>query len=100
MKLNAENGTDYRVYSNLLRAGQRTYFFDVKINRNDQHYLVITESKKRLDTEGNPVFDKFKIHLYPETVEAFADMVDEMKKYVLDNTARHHHDAADDFTAI
>ncbi|MDR2040345.1 MAG: PUR family DNA/RNA-binding protein, partial [Bacteroidales bacterium] len=54
-----DNLIDRRVYSNMVRAGQRTYFFDVKINRNNHHYLVITESKKRVDDDGNSVFDKF-----------------------------------------
>ncbi|MDR1864815.1 MAG: PUR family DNA/RNA-binding protein [Bacteroidales bacterium] len=83
MRAKIDNGIDRRVYSNLVRAGQRTYFFDVKINRNNQLYLVITESKKRLDEEGNSVFDKFKIHLYHESVEAFSDMLDDVKNRLL-----------------
>ncbi len=76
------NETDRRVYTSLLRAGQRTYFFDVKVNRNKHHYLVITESKKRIDSEGRQVFDKYKIHLYHENFDAFSELLKEMGTFL------------------
>lgn len=79
------NGADKRVYSNIVKAGQRTYFFDVKINRFDQYYLIITESKKRIDQDGKPVFDKFKIHLYHESVNEFSRILKEMTDFILKN---------------
>ena len=77
-----DNENDRRVYSELIRAGQRTYFFDVKVNRNNQCYLVITESKKRIDSNGNPVYDKFKIHLYRESFFAFSDLLEEVGQFM------------------
>ena len=80
-----DNEPDKRVFSDVLRAGQRTYFFDVKVNRNNQCYLVLTESKKRIDREGNQLFDKHKIHVYHENVEAFSELLNKMRDYLLAN---------------
>ena len=48
------------VYSKAVKAGKRTYFFDVKATRNNDYYLTITESKKRFDDGGNASFEKHK----------------------------------------
>ena len=61
------------IFSKAVRAGKRTYFFDVKSTRNDEYYLTITESKKRYDQEGNFHFEKHKVFLYKEDFEKFAD---------------------------
>ena len=53
------------IYSKAVRAGKRTYFFDVKATRNNDYYLTITESKKRFDNDGNQNFEKHKI--FPKT---------------------------------
>ncbi len=64
-----ENGF---IYSKAVRAGKRTYFFDVKATKADEKYLIITESKRRFDNEQNKfVFDKHKIFLYKEDFENF-----------------------------
>ena len=59
------------IYSNAVKAGKRTYFFDVKATRNNDYYLTITESKKRFDNDGNQNFEKHKIFLYKEDFEKF-----------------------------
>lgn len=61
------------IYSNAVRAGKRTYFFDAKATRNEDYYLTITESKKRYDKEGNYTFEKHKIFLYKEDFDKFSD---------------------------
>ena len=61
------------IYSKVLRAGRRTYFFDVKSTRSGDHYLTITESKKKFDQEGNFHFEKHKIFLYKEDFDKFKD---------------------------
>jgi len=61
------------IYSNAVRAGKRTYFFDAKATRNEDYYLTITESKKRYDKEGNFTFEKHKIFLYKEDFDKFAE---------------------------
>ncbi len=60
------------IFSQAVRAGKRTYFFDVKETRNGQQYLTITESKKRFNQEdGKFFYEKHKIFLYNEDFEKF-----------------------------
>jgi hypothetical protein len=77
------NGDD--VFSKPVRAGKRTYFFDVKATKNNDYYLTITESKRRLDREGRFVYDKHKIFLYKEDFEKFSQGLEEIIKYIRDN---------------
>ena len=60
------------VFSKAVRAGKRTYFFDVKKTRKDDYYLTITESKKRFTDDGKYHFEKHKIFLYKEDFEKFS----------------------------
>jgi hypothetical protein len=59
------------LFSKSVRAGKRTYFFDVKSTRGNDYYLTITESKKRFGTDGKFTFEKHKIFLYKEDFEKF-----------------------------
>ncbi|MCF6343009.1 MAG: PUR family DNA/RNA-binding protein [Bacteroidales bacterium] len=62
------------IFSKVVRAGKRTYFFDVKATRANQYYLTITESKRRFDTEqGKFFYEKHKIFLYREDFEKFSE---------------------------
>ena len=61
------------VYSKAVKAGKRTYFFDVKVTRNNDYYLTITESKRKFDNEGHSNYEKHKIFLYKEDFEKFAE---------------------------
>jgi hypothetical protein len=61
------------VYTNAVKAGKRTYFFDVKATRNGDYYLTITESKKKFDKDGSPNYEKHKVFLYKEDFEKFVD---------------------------
>ena len=62
------------VFSRVIRAGKRTYFFDVKATRSGENYLTITESKRRFDNDqGKFFYEKHKIFLYKEDFEKFAD---------------------------
>ena len=65
------------IYSKAVRAGKRTYFFDVKATRNSDYYLTITESKKKFDKDGNPSYEKHKVFLYKEDFEKFAEGLEE-----------------------
>ena len=56
-------GFSLDVRSTVIRAGKRTYFFDVKRTRNGEIYIIITESKKRFENDGNFFFEKHKIFL-------------------------------------
>jgi hypothetical protein len=70
------------IYSKAVRAGKRTYFFDVKSTRNDEYYLTITESKKRYEQDGKFHFEKHKIFLYKEDFEKFADGLGEVVEFI------------------
>lgn len=59
------------IFSNPVRAGKRTYFFDVKATRGDDYYITITESKRRMDDKGKFIYDKHKIFLYKEDFDKF-----------------------------
>jgi hypothetical protein len=61
------------IFSNAVRAGKRTYFFDVKATKKNDYYLTITESKKRYDKEGNYSFEKHKVFLYKEDFDKFSE---------------------------
>ena len=65
-------GEKEEVYTKVVRAGKRTYFFDVKATRKDDYYLTITESKK-LSKDGRLFYEKHKIFLYKEDFEKFMD---------------------------
>jgi len=73
------------IYSKAVRAGKRTYFFDVKATRKNDYYLTITESKKRFDQEGKFHFEKHKIFLYKEDFDKFADGLQEVVDYIKAN---------------
>lgn len=66
------------LHSNAVRAGKRTYFFDVKATRSNELYLTITESKKRFDQQsGNFFYEKHKLFLYQEDFEKFINALKE-----------------------
>ena len=81
------NGTNEKnlkeeIYTKVVRAGKRTYFFDVKATRKEDYYLTITESKKRLGKEGKIFYEKHKIFLYKEDFEKFADGLDDAVTFI------------------
>jgi hypothetical protein len=71
------------VYSKPVRAGKRTYFFDVKATkgRND-FFLTITESKRKMEHDGRFTYDKHKIFLYKEDFDKFAEGLQEVIEYI------------------
>lgn len=74
------------VYSKPVKAGKRTYFFDVKATKgNNDFYLTITESKRKMDRDGRFTFDKHKIFLYKEDFEKFAEGLQDAVDYIKTN---------------
>lgn len=73
------------IYSNKVRAGKRTYFFDVRATKADDYYLTITESKKIFDDSGNHSFKKHKIFLYKEDFEKFKTALGDTLDYIIKN---------------
>lgn len=72
------------IYSKVLRAGRRTYFFDVRSTKAGDYYLTITESKKFTHDDGSFHYKKHKIYLYKEDFTAFRDIMSEMMDYIID----------------
>ena len=70
------------IYSKPVRAGKRTYFFDVKATRNNDYYLTITESKKKLEKDGSQNYEKHTIFLYKEDFDKFAEGLDNAVAYI------------------
>ncbi|SHJ25402.1 PUR family DNA/RNA-binding protein [Pseudozobellia thermophila] len=71
------------IYSKVLRAGRRTYFFDVRSTKAGDYYLTITESKKFTHEDGSFHYKKHKIYLYKEDFTAFRENVEEMMDYII-----------------
>ena len=72
------------IHSKILRAGRRTYFFDVRSTKAGDYYLTISESKKFTNEDGSFYFKKHKIYLYKEDFKGFNDLVKEMTQYIID----------------
>ena len=72
------------IYSKVLSAGRRTYFFDVRSTKAGDYYLTISESKKFTNEDGTFYFKKHKIYLYKEDFENFTNILGEMTKYIID----------------
>ena len=95
------------IYSKVLRAGRRTYFFDVRATKAGDYYLTITESKKFTNDDGSYHYKKHKIYLYKEDFVEFREILAEMTDYIITEkgeeviSERHQKDfkREDDFVA-
>jgi hypothetical protein len=70
------------IHSKAVRAGKRTYFFDVKATRRNDYYLTITESKKRFNRDGKFFYEKHKLFLYKEDFDKFAESLNEIIAFI------------------
>ncbi len=93
------------IFSKVLRAGRRTYFFDVRATKAGDYYLTITESKKFTNDDGSFHYKKHKIYLYKEDFSEFNSILREMTDYVIQEkgeeviSERHQKDyVKEDFT--
>ncbi|PTX62993.1 uncharacterized protein DUF3276 [Kordia periserrulae] len=93
------------IFSKVLRAGRRTYFFDVRATKAGDYYLTITESKKFTNDDGSFHYKKHKIYLYKEDFTAFSEILDEMTQYIVDEkgeeviSERHQKDFKREYSA-
>ncbi len=98
------------IFSKVLRAGRRTYFFDVRATKADDYYLTITESKKFTNDDGSFHYKKHKIYIYKEDFSEFKSILGEMTDYIIEQkgdeviSERHQKDFKkeynnDDYTA-
>lgn len=72
------------IHSKVMRAGRRTYFFDVRATKADDYYLTITESKKFTNDDGSFHFKKHKIYLYKEDFQEFGDTLKEITDFIIE----------------
>ncbi len=71
------------IFSKAVRAGKRTYFFDVKSTRSEEYYLTITESKRKFQSEdGRFSYEKHKLFLYKEDFEKFTEGLEEVIGFI------------------
>ncbi len=76
-----ERPKKYEFFSKVVRAGRRTYFFDVRATQGSDYYVTITESKKCINPDGRIFYEKHKIFLYPEDFDAFAKGLSQISSY-------------------
>jgi len=72
------------IHSKVLRAGRRTYFFDVRSTKAGDYYLTVTESKKFTHEDGSFHYKKHKIYLYKEDFEPFRECMNEMMDFIIE----------------
>ncbi len=72
------------IFSQVLRAGRRTYFFDVRATKAGDYYLTVTESKKFTHDDGSFHYKKHKIYLYKEDFSEFNEMLAKATSYIID----------------
>jgi len=79
---NKEMDNKAEIFSKAVRAGKRTYFFDVKSTKGNDYYLTITESKKRFGEDGKFFYEKHKLFLYKEDFEKFIENLNESISFI------------------
>ena len=79
----AERVEQEEIFSQVLRAGRRTYFFDVRSTKADDYYLTITESKKFTHDDGSYHYQKHKIYLYKEDFADFQEMLNKATEFIV-----------------
>ena len=71
------------IFTKVLKAGRRTYFFDVRETKAGDYYLTITESKKNFGDNGEASFEKHKIYLYKEDFRNFQEIFKETADFIV-----------------
>ena len=72
------------IFTKVLKAGRRTYFFDVRETKAGDYYLTITESKKNFNESGEATFEKHKIYLYKEDFKSYLEMFNESTNFIIE----------------
>ena len=79
----ADNRDMEEIFSKKVRAGRRTYFFDVRSTRAGDYYMTLTESKRDFNEDGTPFYKKHKIYLYKEDFANFKEALNEVSDYII-----------------
>lgn len=78
----SDSETGDEVYTKKVKAGRRTYFFDIKQTKGDEYYITITESRKKTNPDGSMSYDKSKVYLYKEDMMKFSDGLGEVINFI------------------
>lgn len=78
-------GYGEQILTKAVKAGRRTYFFDVRATRANDYFLTITESRKKNNADGSVTFDRHKIFLYKEDFVKFSDGLSEVIEFIRKN---------------
>lgn len=85
------------IFSRAVRAGKRTYFFDVKSTVGEEYYITITESKRRFNNEqGKFFYEKHKLFLYKEDFDKFANGLSDVVEFIRTGKAPERPDVVSD----
>ena len=79
----AEKREIEEIYSKSIRAGRRTYFFDVRSTRAGDYYMTLTESKRDFNEDGTPFYKKHKIYLYKEDFTNFKEALKDVSEFII-----------------
>ena len=71
------------IFSKKVKAGRRTYFFDVRETKASDYYMTLTESVRDFNEDGAPTYRKHKIYLYKEDFANFKDAFEEVSNYII-----------------
>lgn len=80
-----ERNEAHSLHTQKVRAGQRTYYFDVKATRKGQLYITITENRKKGDANGEGIVERHKIFVYPEDLNKFSDALNSSINFCKEN---------------
>ncbi|MDR9398467.1 MAG: DUF3276 family protein [Salibacter sp.] len=86
-KRTMEDNKDFEqeeIYAKRVRAGKRTYFFDVRSTKGNDYFLTITESKRKFNEDGSVHYKKHKIFLYKEDFEKFSDALSDSFQKIIE----------------
>ena len=78
-----DNKMREEIFSKSVRAGRRTYFFDVRSTRAEDYYMTITESKRHTKEDGSFYYQKHKIYLYKEDFDSFLESLKEVSDFII-----------------
>ncbi|HAR20292.1 MAG TPA: DNA-binding protein [Cytophagales bacterium] len=89
-----ENNDNQHLFSKRIRAGKRTYFFDIKPSKTGDYYITLTESIKKSDGKGFS-FDKHKLFIYKEDISKFSEALEEAFIHLKTKLMPHYNFEAD-----
>jgi len=84
-KFEIEKKDNEIIYSKAIKAGKRIYYLDVKKSRNDDLFLAITESKKKVvgyEEDAQVTYEKHKIFLYKEDFDKFIEGLEDVIAFI------------------